>query len=81
MNQNNAVLLALFVVYKSLMLINGTVCREIDEISSKRRQQENQAITVESNHCDISQKLDQLAASFESSKRDFGHVHVSVVWL
>ncbi|KAH6754835.1 hypothetical protein C2S53_019968 [Perilla frutescens var. hirtella] len=55
----------------------GMLRREFNEITSKERQ-EKQTITVESNHCDISQKLDQLAASLESSKRDFGYVHVSV---
>ncbi|KAH6768863.1 hypothetical protein C2S51_014199 [Perilla frutescens var. frutescens] len=56
----------------------GMLRREMNEITSKERQQGKQKIIVESNHCDISQKLDQLAASLESSKRDCGYVHVSV---
>ncbi|KAK6155926.1 hypothetical protein DH2020_010174 [Rehmannia glutinosa] len=57
----------------------GKLRRELDEISSKRRQKENQAITIaSSSRSDISQKLDQLTTSLDSSKCDFGSGHVPV---
>ncbi|PIN07034.1 hypothetical protein CDL12_20403 [Handroanthus impetiginosus] len=49
--------------------------RELDEMVSKRRQEENQAITVKSNGCGVSQKLDD---QLGSSKCDFDNASVSV---
>ncbi|XP_042005962.1 protein DYAD-like [Salvia splendens] len=55
----------------------GKLRREIGEICYKKKQQENQSFTEESNTYDISQKLDQLTASFESLKQNFSCVHLS----
>ncbi|KAG6390629.1 hypothetical protein SASPL_148367 [Salvia splendens] len=54
----------------------GKLRREIGEIHYKKKQQ-GQSFTEESNKYDISQKLDQLTASFESLKRDFSSMHLS----
>ncbi|KAL6509425.1 hypothetical protein OROGR_022735 [Orobanche gracilis] len=59
----------------------GKLRRELEELSSSKRKQEeeNQAMTIASSRSDISQKLDQLATSFDSSKCDVGSsVHVPV---
>ncbi|KAL6541719.1 hypothetical protein OROGR_011205 [Orobanche gracilis] len=59
----------------------GKLRRELEELSASKRKQEeeNQAMTIASSHSDISQKLDQLATSFDSSKCDVGSsAHVPV---
>lgn len=61
-----------------MTIVYGINCREIDELSSKKRQ-EDQAITVAPSRSDISQKLHQLVTSLDSSKCDFGNPNVSVV--